>query len=93
MAGNVIIGRRDEGEDKKGIDSVEDRALSGSGLGHGGGRFSNEEETGALLSGVSVELDEASELERKRRRDDEDILILGSDGEEEDDHVSSQRLI
>jgi hypothetical protein len=74
VAGNVIIGRRDEGDDKQPNEDAHERAESGE------GRHCNEEEEG-LLVGESVELDEDLE-ERKRRQEEEDILKLGSDDEE-----------
>ena len=86
VAGNVIIGRRDEGVDKDG--------QGGHGSGEGqyvdsdGDRNEGSGESGVLL-GESVGLDEAenedleAELERKKRQDEDDILQLGSDTEEE----------
>jgi hypothetical protein len=90
VAGNVIIGRRDEGGDAS-------KATQG-GNGHAGesgnaeGRYTEglDDERGGLL-GESVELDEDLELERKRKQDEEDILMLGSDTEEEGEQAG--RLI
>jgi len=67
VAGNVIIGRRDEGESKGGEDDHE-RAENGE------GRYSSEDE--GLLVGEEVELDEDLEIERKRKQDEEDLLQL-----------------
>lgn len=82
VAGNVIIGRRDEGGDKaiEGEDE-HDRAENGTGE----GRFSDGEgdERGRLLVGEGMELDGDLE-ERKGEQDEEDILQLGSDAEGED---------
>jgi len=61
VAGNVIIGRRDEGEDKDGDGDLE-----------GGER---EEEEGALLVGGGEELE--LELEGAEGRKDEDVVQLG----------------
>ena len=80
VAGNVIIGRREEEDPDKsmvGRDGIEE-AESGE------GRYSSEEE--GLLSGEAVELnDDLSNddlvLERKRKEDEEDILQLELDDE------------
>lgn len=77
VAGNVIIGRRDEGEDSnKAADDEEHGTREG---------YADGDERGGLLVSESVELDEDvdGELERKRKEDEEDILQLGSDTEEE----------
>ena len=80
VAGNVIIGRRDEGEEKgKGDEQV--RAEIGD--------VGNEEAEGLLVAEELDELDE-SELERKKREED-DILQL--DLEEENLGRSSETLI
>jgi hypothetical protein len=81
VAGNVIIGRRDEEEDK-----TADEGDDGE---NGLGQYGDQEgdERGGLLVGESVELDEdleTKEAERKRKQDEEDILHLGSDTEEDD---------
>ncbi|KAG0646275.1 hypothetical protein D0Z07_8386 [Hyphodiscus hymeniophilus] len=93
VAGNVIIGRRDEGEDKAdaGGDGL-NREGSTNGAGNGEGRYSSEDEREDLLSGESVELDEDLELDRKRRQEEDDILMLGS-GSDDEGPASSQRLI
>ncbi len=65
VAGNVIIGRRDEGEEKgKGDEQV--RAENGN--------VNNEEAEGLLMGEELDDLDE-SELERKKR-EEEDVLQL-----------------
>ena len=87
VAGNVIIGRRDKGEDK----TADEGNDGGNGLREGRYEDQEGEERGGLLVGESVELDEdleTKEAERKRRQDEEDILHLGSDTEEEDDQRS-----
>jgi hypothetical protein len=79
VAGNVIIGRREEDDPAKGtrdeIEEAESGALPG--------RYSEEERS---LVGEAVELDENDDLElelqRKRKEDDEDILQLEWDDEE-----------
>jgi hypothetical protein len=81
VAGNVIIGRRDEEEDK-----TADEGDDGE---NGLGQYGDQEgdERGGLLVGESVELDEdleTKEAGRKRKQDEEDILHLGSDTEEDD---------
>ena len=84
VAGNVIIGRRDEGEDKA-VEGGEDGEAR---VGQGQYGDTEGEERGGLLVGESVELAEdleTKEAERKRKQDEEDILHLGSDTEEEDD--------
>ncbi len=77
VAGNVIIGRRDEGDEKLGdYDALEqDRAETGT------GRYT--EDARETLAGGSMELDENMELERKRKEEEDDILNLGSDNDEE----------
>jgi len=71
VTGNVIIGRREEGESKNGEDEHE-RAENGE------GRYSSDEE--ALLVGEELELDDDLEVERKRKEDEdedeEDFLQL-----------------
>jgi len=70
VAGNVIIGRREE--DEKDSRSAVD--------GDGGDR---EEEEGLLgVGGVELELEEDLEIRRKRREEEEDILNLGLDDDE-----------
>ena len=86
VAGNVIIGRRDEGEDSnKAADDEE----------HGTREDYADDERGGLLVSESVELDEDmdGELERKWKQDEEDVLHLGSDTEEEDDRDDRERLL
>jgi hypothetical protein len=80
VAGNVIIGRRDEGEDadKSAAAQNDEELLVGSGSGEGYGDGDPQESSG-LLAGESVELDEDLDLERKKASDEEDILQLGSD--------------
>lgn len=97
VVGNVIIGRRDEGEDASKSSDGDDGLESGSGEGGYGGNGERRyteggDETGGLL-GESVELDEDLELERKRRVEEEDILMLGSESEEEDGQAHEERLI
>lgn len=80
VAGNVIIGRRDEGEEK-------DKVVAG---GEGAdGRGSGEEEQDLLGEEVELDDDVETELERKRRREEDDILDL------DDSHTGRQegRLI
>jgi hypothetical protein len=79
VAGNVIIGRREEGEEKgKG---EQERAENGE--------VSNEEAEGLL---VGEELDDLGELELERKkREEEDVLQL--DLEEENHGRSSETLI
>jgi hypothetical protein len=78
VAGNVIIGRREEGESKIGGDiDVHERAENGEGP--------HSEEEG-LLEAEEVELDEDLELERKKR-EEEDVLQLDL---EEDNHVNNK---
>ena len=82
VAGNVIIGRRVEGEEaSKATQGGSEHAGEN---GNAEGRYTEgmDDERGGLL-GESVELDEDLELERKRKEDEEDILMLGSDTEEE----------
>ena len=92
VAGNVIIGRRDEGEAKTDSAGLGDgHAVAG---GNGEGRYSEDrDESGVLLGRESVELDQDLDLDRKRKQEEEDILMLGSESEEEDGRSSSQRLI
>lgn len=79
VAGNVIIGRREEDECKKpGEDGHE-------GTDGGERRPENEEEEG-LLVGETVELEES--LEDGKKKQEEDILQLGSD---EEDLISDVR--
>jgi hypothetical protein len=78
VAGNVIIGRREEGEVKKPSEDSHDRAEEG---------INSEEQEEGLLAGESVELDEDLD-ERKRRQQEEDLLNLGSDdGVKSDDEL------
>lgn len=70
VAGNVIIGRRDEGEEKG---NANERAESGEGL-------RGEDEDEGLLEGEEVELDE--DLEDRKRKEDQDVLDLGLDDEQ-----------
>ena len=70
MAGNVIIGRREEEEGNDGNEQT--RAENGAGT------FSSREEDEGLLVGDALELDE--DLEGKG--DEEDVLDFGLDEEE-----------
>jgi multidrug transporter EmrE-like cation transporter len=70
VAGNVIIGRREEEEGKDGDEQT--RAENGAGT------FSSREEDEGLLVGEALELDE--DLEGKG--DEEDVLDFGLDEEE-----------
>jgi hypothetical protein len=79
IAGNVIIGRRDEGEEKG---NVNVRAEHGEGLG-------GEGEDEGLLEGEEVELDE--DLEDRKRKEDQDVLDLGSDDEQHDRRTGVSR--
>ena len=76
VAGNVIIGRRDEGETK-----------SVDGQGEDGTRRTRGEEEEGLMVGESVEFEdlEDDEDERKwmKRQEEDDILQLGLDSPEE----------
>jgi hypothetical protein len=73
VAGNVIIGRREEAESSKdGVDAV--RTLNTEGT------YTDEDQ--ALLNRDSVELDESLESDRKNRVEEEDILQLDLDEEE-----------
>jgi hypothetical protein len=74
IAGNVIIGRREESEPAK--DGDDPRAAQN------GERLYNDEGE-SLLNRDSVELDEDLDSERKKTREEEDVLQL--DIEEEDD--------
>jgi hypothetical protein len=74
IAGNVIIGRREESEPAK--DGDDPRAAQN------GERLYNDEGE-SLLNRDSVELDEDLDSERKKTRKEEDVLQL--DIEEEDD--------
>jgi hypothetical protein len=80
VAGNVIIGRRDEGEEK-GKGDEQARAENGN--------VNNEEAEGLLMGEELDDLDE-SELERKKR-EEEDVLQL--DLEEENHGRSGGTLI
>ncbi|KAN0096238.1 hypothetical protein V8E51_015043 [Hyaloscypha variabilis] len=80
VAGNVIIGRRDEGEEK-GKGDEQARAENGN--------VNNEEAEGLLIGEELDDLDE-SELERKKR-EEEDVLQL--DLEEENHGRSGGTLI
>lgn len=73
VAGNVIIGRREEDEVKKPGENAHGQAENGE-------RYSSDEEEGLLVS-ENVELEEDMET-RKRRQEEEDILNLGSDDED-----------
>lgn len=71
VAGNVIIGRREEGEDKTGQTD-------------GGEARDGGEEAESLLRGESFELEAEEAIEtRRRRREDEDMLDLGENSEED----------
>jgi hypothetical protein len=72
VAGNVIIGRREEADPDKDADDVA-RAPGGE------GPYADVDEE--LLTRESVELDEASEAERKKKQEEEDILHLDLDEE------------
>lgn len=84
VAGNVIIGRRDEGG-KDGTQRAEEETQSGRGGAYVDGDSDAElQESGVLLGdrgefeeGVDADLEAV--LERKRRQDEEDVLQLGSD--------------
>jgi hypothetical protein len=77
VAGNVIIGRREEGESKvAGVADVHERAENGE------GQYSEEE---GLLEAEGMELDEDLELEGKKR--EEDVLQLDL---EEENHGNSR---
>jgi hypothetical protein len=79
VAGNVIIGRREEGESKvAGVVDVHERAENGE------GPYSEEE---GLLEAEEMELDEDLELERKKREEEEDVLQLDL---EEENHGNSR---
>ena len=80
VVGNVIIGRRDEGEEKGKVDE-QVRAENGN--------LGNEEAEGLLNAEELDELDE-EELERKKR-EEEDVLQL--DLEEENHGRSGETLI
>jgi hypothetical protein len=73
VAGNVIIGRREETESAKDGDELA-RTQNGEST------YADEDE--ALLNRESVELDEALETERKKTREEEDVLQLDLDEEE-----------
>jgi hypothetical protein len=73
VAGNVIIGRREEAESSKdGVDAVRTQNTEDT--------YTDEDQ--ALLNRDSVELDESLESDRKNRVEDEDILQLDLDEEE-----------
>ena len=73
VAGNVIIGRREEAESSKdGVDAVRTQNTEGT--------YTDEDQ--ALLNRDSVELDESLESDRKKRVEEEDILQLDLDEEE-----------
>jgi hypothetical protein len=73
VAGNVIIGRREEAETAKdGDDPVRSQ----------GEEDAYTDEDAVLLNSENVELDENLETERKKRREEEDILQLDLDEEE-----------
>lgn len=74
VAGNVIIGRREEADPDKDVDDSP-RATNVD------GPYTDSDE--ALLNRESVELDEASETARKKKQEEEDVLHLGLDEEEE----------
>jgi hypothetical protein len=73
VAGNVIIGRREETESAKDGDELARTQNRES-------TYADEDE--ALLHRESVELDEALETERKKTREEEDVLQLDLDEEE-----------
>lgn len=75
VAGNVIIGRREEDEGKTPGEGAHEQAENGE------ARYSSEEEEEGLLVTESVELHEDLEAS-KRRQEEEDILHLGSDEED-----------
>jgi multidrug transporter EmrE-like cation transporter len=79
VAGNVIIGRREEEEGKDGDEQT--RAENGAGT------FSSREEDEGLLVGEVLELDE--DLEGKG--DEEDVLDFGLD--EEEGRKNSEELL
>lgn len=70
VAGNVIIGRRDEGEEKK---EVHERAETGDAL--------RGEEGEGLLEGEEVELEE--DLEERKRKEEQDVLDFELDDEQQ----------
>lgn len=71
VVGNVIIGRREEGEEKDAVVGGQGGLERRSGDGH---------EEGEGLLGEEVELESESEAdERKRRREEEDVLQLDLD--------------
>jgi hypothetical protein len=78
VAGNVIIGRRDEGETK-----------SVDGQGEDGTRRTSGEEEEGLMVGEPVEFEDLEDDEdedegkRKERQEEDDILQLGLDSPEE----------
>lgn len=71
VAGNVIIGRRDEGAEKG---DVHERAEHGEGA-------TGDEEGEGLLEGEEVELDD--DLEESKRKEDQNVLDLELDGEQQ----------
>ena len=73
VAGNVIIGRREEKESAK--DGEQHVAVDGDTV------YTDEAEV--LLNSESVELAEDLEGERKKTREEEDVLQLDLEGEEE----------
>jgi hypothetical protein len=73
VAGNVIIGQREEDEGKTPGEDAHEQAENDE------GRYSSEEEEGLLVT-ESAELNEDLEAS-KRRQEEEDVLNLGSDEE------------
>ena len=85
VAGNVIIGRREEGESKLEVGDEHRRAENGE------GRYSTSEEE-ELLVGDGLETESGEELENERKRkDDEDLADLGLDDLDEVDDVEERR--
>jgi hypothetical protein len=72
VAGNVIIGRREEVEDKAGGNDEHGRTEN---------REGGPQEEGLLAGQQSLELDEDLD-EAKRRQEEEDVLNLGLDDED-----------
>jgi hypothetical protein len=83
VAGNVIIGRRDEGEDKSGNDGDEEHSRAENGEGRYADGQGEGDERAGLIEAEDVELGEDLEIERKRKQDEDDILQLASDTEDE----------
>jgi hypothetical protein len=82
VAGNVIIGRRDEGEKDEGL---EEGVLAGSGVGIGAGLEEEEQ-----LLGNEVEMDDGLPRSRKNLGEEDDILEMDptvAEGEHEEDLI------